>query len=426
MKKILLILAMGLLSIGGLHSGEVAGDSIKVFFRHGYRYVEPGFRNNRAALDHFVQVLKDVKEQERLSRIVIQSYASPDGTNKANARLSSLRADSLASYIIRHAGISPNLVEKQSCGVAWDMLRAMVDTSDMPGREAVLDVLDNTPLWVYDERGRVVTGRKKELMDLQGGRPYRYMYSHIFPDLRSCVGATFYYVEPEPVPEPVDSVRTDTVAPVVVTEPVPELVDTVRTDTVQTVVPAVTGGEEGSFRPIIAVKTNLLYWATIMPDFKSYTFVPNLELEWFFADRWSLTGIGNYSKWAYRDDNWFGISDWSLEPRWWLKDDGSYRWLYVGVYGQVGDYDVQNDRIETYDGNTGRLWGLGLSVGAAIPITKHFGVEVGIRGGYRHSKVKAYTYEAPDYFLDHTGTDYHWGVTGIKVSVYYRFGKSSK
>lgn len=179
------------------------------------------------------------------------------------------------------------------------------------------------------------------------------------------------------------------------------------------------------FHPLLAVKTNLLYWATVMPDFKSYTYVPNLEIEWFFKDRWSLSGTGNFAKWSYGNGKFFGISSWSIEPRWWFKGDGRFRWFYLGAYGQVGDYDVQNDRV-SLDGNTGKLWGAGLSLGVAIPFSNRFGLELGLRGGYRHAKVNGYVHEAPDYFREFTEKDNHWGVTGIKASLYYRFGKSNK
>lgn len=176
---------------------------------------------------------------------------------------------------------------------------------------------------------------------------------------------------------------------------------------------------------MLAVKTNLLYWAGVMPDFKRYTFVPNLEIEYFFKKRWSLSATGDYMKRSYGNGCFYGISAWSVEPRWWFRGDGCFRWFYLGAYGQVGDYDVQNSRT-ALDGTTGKLWGAGLSVGAAIPFSDRFGLEVGIRGGYRHAGMKEYVHEAPDYFLERKGTDNHWGVTGIKASLYYRFGKGNR
>ena len=156
-------------------------------------------------------------------------------------------------------------------------------------------------------------------------------------------------VEEEITPEPEKTAEADTTAKPL---PVPEEEEEEE--------------EKPDFTPIIGIKTNLLYWATIMPDFHSYTFVPNLEVEWYFAKRWSLSAQGNFALWDYNGGDWFGVSSWSIEPRWWIWGDSKFRWIYLGVYGQVGDYDVQNDRVDR-DGNTGKMWGAGLSVGAVIP-----------------------------------------------------------
>ena len=51
-----------------------------------------------------------------------------------------------------------------------------------------------------------------------------------------------------------------------------------------------------SVSPLLAVKTNLIYWVGIMPDFKHYRWMPNLSLEYFFADRWSINATGAYAK----------------------------------------------------------------------------------------------------------------------------------
>lgn len=413
MKKGLFILIAGMLSLGTLQAQEAwqAVDSIRIFYRQGHRYVDPSFRENRAILNHFKVSIDSTLRARLLERVVIHSYASPDGTDRANIRLASLRADSLASYLL------PERLEKHSNGIAWDMLRKLVAASNMEYRDEVLHVLDHTPIWIHDSLGRIIDGRKKRLMELRGGNPYRYMYETFFPDLRSSVSAVLY------VRVPVKKTDTATVVnpkPVPESKPQPES----KPEPMQREPVTVTEPEVKDFQPFFAVKTNLLYWATLMPDFRSYTFVPNLEIEWFFKERWSLSGTGNFAKWAY-GDNFLGISSWSLEPRWWFKEDGCFHWFYLGIYGQIGDYDVQNSRVKN-DGNTGNLWGAGLSFGAAIPFLNRLGFEIGIRGGYRHSEVKTYSHEAPDYFLDYETKNNHWGMTGIKASFYFRFGKGTK
>ena len=174
------------------HAGQGV-DSVRIYYRAGYRYVEPGFRDNRAALDRLVRYIGEARSAGRLERISIRSYASPDGANRANELLSERRADSLSSWIVRHGSVPASLIDRQAAGIAWDELRAQVAASGMPYRDEVLDVLDNTPVWIFDERNRVVGGRKQRLMDLRGGEPYRYMLREFFPDLRSSVVVTLYF-----------------------------------------------------------------------------------------------------------------------------------------------------------------------------------------------------------------------------------------
>ena len=159
-----------------------------------------------------------------------------------------------------------------------------------------------------------------------------------------------------------------------------------------------------------------------MPDFKGYTLVPNLELEWFFSRRWSVSGVGNFVKRGYGGGKYFAISSWSLEPRLWLgRVHRNHNLFYLGLYGQAGDYDVRPGSAVS-SGRTGRFFGAGVSFGAAIPFTRRVGIEVGLRCGYRHSRVKGYVHDAPDYYRESSGCNSHLGVTGLKASLYYRFG----
>lgn len=165
MKRILLLF---LLFCGGyVHAQEL--DSARIHYRQGHREVDMLFRDNRAELERFIRTLREEHGADRLESVVIRSWASPEGVNRLNGVLSERRADSLKSYLVRHAGIPDSLICIHGEGIAWDMLRQMVAASDILYKEEVLHILDHTPVWVFDKAGRVVDGRKKQLMDLRGG-----------------------------------------------------------------------------------------------------------------------------------------------------------------------------------------------------------------------------------------------------------------
>ena len=427
MSKHLFLLIMGVFVLGTVQGQEFT-DTTVVYYHHSHSDIDMSLRDNKAVLDDLVKCLEDIAQDptRRMSSVRFDSYASPDGLYISNKELSWHRAERMREYIGTRVGLPDSAFTLTGHGIDWSGLTEIVSCGDVdvPYKDEVIDILRNTPEWIFNDKGRVVDGRKRRLGMLRGGVPYNYLLKHVFPLLRRS-SVTLYYIVDVPEPQQQLSVGSDTEVPVVESDPCVGPATLPVTGPVVVLVPEVNDSDERPFRPMLSVKTNLLYWAGIMPDFHRYTFVPNLEVEWFIGNRWSLAGDGNYAKWGYGDDDFYGISSWSIEPRWWLKGDGRFRWFYLGAYGQIGDYDAQNSRI-TLDGSTGRLWGAGVSIGAAIPFSDRFGLEVGCRGGYRHSVAKGYMHEAPEYFLEHRGNDNHWGITGLKASLYFRFGKGNK
>lgn len=179
--------------------------------------------------------------------------------------------------------------------------------------------------------------------------------------------------------------------------------------------------------PLLSVKTNLYTWAGMTPDFYYTAFTPNLSAEFFFARRWSAVASAAYADWDYDSGkcHW-GVSAYSLEPRFWVNGDGCYRWCYVSIYGQLGDFDnrsTDSGRIAGGTANcTGTYWEGGLSVGCYILLDAHWGIEAGLRGGYRASDTNAYDVEMPYYYFNRNFRENHFGVTGVNISVSYRFG----
>lgn len=355
---------------GSMADNWRAVDSICIYYRTGYRYVEPGFRDNRKELDRFIASVRQTMERQQAARIIIQSGASPDGTNQANERLSQRRADSVASYICRHASIPDAYVEKQAIGIAWERLRRQVAASDMAHREEVLDILDNTPLWSFDKQGRVIGSRKKALMDLRGGVPYRYMYQHLFPDLRCSVVAMLYVQEKEDTTEN-DSTPAHPLPPadsLPAIAPVPGAVDgdTLETDTLprsateETAMPQPM--PEQAWIPRIQVKTNAIGWVMM---------VANASVEIDLSRRFSInlpfyySGLDYFTRRAK-----FRILATQPELRFWFAEK---RRVFVGAHFGVASYNFALGgkwRIQDHNGTSPALGG-GISAGYKIPFTRN-------------------------------------------------------
>lgn len=148
----------------------------------------------------------------------------------------------------------------------------------------------------------------------------------------------------------------------------------------------------------LSFQTNLLPWFTVAPsvmmgagDTKVQTgsFMPNLKVECFFADRWSIALGGLYSDFSYKDksrDKW-AVSKISLEPRLWLLP-GKFTGFNTGLFASYGDFDVRGRAIDTADkenlyGRTGRFWSAGASVGYLLPLGAGFSAGANLLAGYQ-------------------------------------------
>lgn len=137
MKKILFFLFTCALTIGSVQAQEAA-DSIKIYYRRGYRNVDPSFRDNRSQLEYFLNSIGATLKNDRVEKIVIRSYASPDGAVQANEQLAARRAEELKAYLVREGNVPPHLIEHTAEGVAWNQLTGGKSlASDLAGRNEV-------------------------------------------------------------------------------------------------------------------------------------------------------------------------------------------------------------------------------------------------------------------------------------------------
>ena len=413
------------------HAGQGA-DSVRIYYRAGYRYVESDYRDNGMQLSRFTESVRRALRDGTIERIVVRSGASPDGANRANELLSERRADSLVSYIVRHTDVSASLIDRQAAGIAWDELRAQVAASGMLYRDEVLDVLDNTPVWIFDEKNQVVGGRKQRLMDLRGGEPYRYMLREFFPDLRSSVVVTLYFrseetpestqppaVAPPPAPEPgLKPAENDKSQPVTAPDTVtaPE-----RTDEAGEAIPAITGKaspEAKRWIPLLAVKTNAVGWAMA---------ISNVAVEIDLSQRLSLNIPVYYSAWNYFSGTTkFRILAAQPELRYWPTRN---RRLFAGVHFGVASYNFALGgkwRIQDHDGTAPALGG-GVSVGYRMPLGRsdRWNVEFSLgAGAYRLHYDKFHNESGGVY--SSTVRKTFFGIDNAAVSFSYTFDLKKK
>lgn len=327
--------------------------------------------------------------------VVITSSASPDGNRHYNRRLSVKRGQSVYSYLKDGMPALPEealvLVPK---GEDWTAFRSLIAADSLlPHRQELLDITDAA--CTDDEKERRIKRLKQA---------YAYLVEHQLPQLRA-VTVTLCA-----------TVRQAVLTPPVWTCPA------VRQAAAAYPAPAgLSGGLPAADRrkhfrlPPFAVKTNLLYDAAL---------VPNVGLEFFFKERWSLGVNWMYAWWKTdRRHYYWRVYGGDLEARYWLGRDGygpRRSGHHLGVYAQTGTFDFEL-------GGRGYMvdrWGYGggLSYGYSLPVGRRLNLDFSIGVGLFHGLCKEYL-PADGRYVWQLTKKLNWiGPTKAEVSLVWHLG----
>lgn len=144
------------------------------------------FRQNGPTLDRIVSITRQVMADSTsaVRRIQIVGLASVEGSLRHNEWLAGSRAEALKRYIQQRVPSADSLYEVVNGGEAWAELRAQVADLQFEGRDEMLRIIDSEP---DDAR------REQRIKQLQGGRPYQYLRTHVLADQRNSGYLRIYY-----------------------------------------------------------------------------------------------------------------------------------------------------------------------------------------------------------------------------------------
>ena len=171
---------------GFLPGAKAQSDPVCIRFRQGSSVIERAAAETASLPGEWSESLHDGAESTL--RIRLRGAASPDGSTATSERLAEERAEAVREWLCEEKAFPRELISVEAVGIDWQGLEALVAAdASCPARAEVLEILRETPEWICNDQGRVVDGRKKQLMELQGGVPYKYMAERLFPALRCVV-----------------------------------------------------------------------------------------------------------------------------------------------------------------------------------------------------------------------------------------------
>lgn len=297
-----------------------------------------------------------------------------------------------------YGAASPEVI---AVGRDWKGLYALaVADSELPSREATLDLLCRLAMPNDKESEDRMFAQLKAL---DGGKPYRYMYNRLFPELRK---AGVKVVAVYRIDDLVSDSRVLLEATVV--EPAE-----IRISTGVDVMP------EAQKRPWYAgVKTNMLYDALL---------VPNGGLEIYLGKNWSIDAYWMYAWWkSDRVHNYWRTYGGDVELRKWLGSAAKRKPLtghHIGAYAQIVTYDFEL-------GGRGYLadrwsYAAGVSYGYSLPVAKRLNIDFSIGLGYMGGEYKEYLPQDGHYVWQSTKRRHWIGPAKAEISLVWLIGRGN-
>ena len=160
-------------------SRDESGDA-NIMYIVGRHDIRPDLSNNYNELNKILRSIDYVKGEStaRISRIMIRSYASPEGTWYNNQKLSERRAASLAQWIRNKTNMSGIEISYMGLGEDWEGLEMLVMEDPM------LNEYDKAYIRELNNSATMPDSRENRLMMYNNGRTYSYLLSNIYPKLR--------------------------------------------------------------------------------------------------------------------------------------------------------------------------------------------------------------------------------------------------
>lgn len=376
-------------------------DSLKIHFQQSKSLFNESVSGNSMFYGSLADLLEMAKRKDiEIVSVKLYGAASPEGGIDYNKGLSKRRADRIASYIseIGNGRIFPEVV---AVGRDWSGLYDLaVADSELPSREATLDLLCRLAMPNDKESEDRMFAQLKVL---DGGKPYRYMYGRLFPELRKAgVKVVAVYRVDDLVSDGRVSLETSFVEPSGIS--ISSKVDVMQ---------------EVRKKPwYVGVKTNMLYDALL---------VPNGGLEIYIGKNWSIDAYWMYAWWkSDRVHNYWRTYGGDVELRKWLGSAARRKPLtghHIGAYAQIVTYDFEL-------GGRGYLadrwsYAAGVSYGYSLPVAKRLNIDFSMGLGYMGGEYKEYLPQDGHYVWQSTKRRHWIGPTKAEISLVWLIGRGN-
>lgn len=398
MLTFLCTLLIGAQTVTSVERDTVRG-SVRISFPVSESRISPEFDGNRRQLDSLNSILNrlTVDTNATVLSMSVHGYGSIDGLYKNNDKLSRERTDSIVAYIMRRSVLPRELIATSSTAEDWDGFASYVENAtkeQLPHRDGILKVIGSS---------RTPDGKEWAIKQMYP-KDYRYLADNCLPQLRRAYCQVDYMivrpVAPEPTVEKVEEA----------------VVDTLPAEPMLPVLPMM--GQKCRRRGI-AVKTNLLYDAAL---------IPNIGIEVYLGRRWTASADWFYT-WLSFDNRhyyWQGYGGYLTLRKYFGKASHNDLFIghHIGVYGLGMTYDVEWGGRGYQGARFG--FGGGVEYGYSTKIGKRLSLDFSLGVGFQDGEYKEYLPMDGHYVWQSTHKRHWWGPTKAEVTLKWQIGGCKK
>ncbi|MGN1246455.1 MAG: DUF3575 domain-containing protein, partial [Muribaculaceae bacterium] len=392
----------------------------KFSFRQGKSVLDLLYSDNGKQMERLSDTLGKIANRTdcEIVAVNVEGSASPEGSTAQNVTLALRRAKEIRNHLLSKTSIDPELVKAYSLGVDREKLVKLLDKSDYPHRDTLINLIVNS-------RHMPAKEVFATLKSLDKGTHWQWMLQNVFPEMRLASTSVVCYVRSKKAELP----ETGGIERVLV------LRDTVfQRDTIYI------AAEEAPSTPI-AEEDTLPYRRKMVVALRSNLLLPllNAGIEVPLGNRWSV-GADWYYPWLWRKwhkstemKSCFELLMGGADVHYWLGSkhaDGEDNWQYrlsghaIGAYGYYGYYDIGHN----YKGHQGEFYNVGLDYVYSIRIghKKLWRLEFTVGVGYIHSGARKYRVYSEGGHAFRTGINknFNWfGPTKVGISLVLPFYK---
>ena len=123
----------------------VGKEEMHIRYRVAKAYIDRGYMDNRPVLERIVEWAEEVQKDSMVNILSVEfcGAVSPEGSVPFNHWLSVARLTELEKYVRKRVHIPEEIITRSDHYIAWDELRAMVLKSDLPNKDAVIEIIDS-------------------------------------------------------------------------------------------------------------------------------------------------------------------------------------------------------------------------------------------------------------------------------------------